>query len=79
MPHPRDGKNQLDFQMYSFMLNLLKIDLLKNMKYSRSLLDPENYKCGHEQPHNFFSAFVDFQTFPDNSGKPKSVNSKQKN
>ena len=24
MPHPKDGKNQLDFQMQNFMLNLLK-------------------------------------------------------
>ena len=38
MPHPKDAKNQLDFQMQSFMLNLSK----KN-KYSRSLPDPENY------------------------------------
>ena len=24
MPHPKDGKNQLDFQMQNFMLNLKK-------------------------------------------------------
>ena len=48
------------------------------MNDSRSLLDPENYQFGHQQPHNFFLVFVDFRTFPDISGKPKSVDSKQK-
>ena len=52
---------------------------LKEIKYSRSLPDPENYRCGHKQPYNFFSVFSDFQTLPDNSGKPKSVDSKRKN
>ena len=66
--------------MHNFMLNLLrKKKLLKNMKYSRSLLDPENYQCGHQQPYNFFPIFANFQIVPDNSGKPKSVDSKQKN
>ena len=49
------------------------------MKYSRSLLDPENYQCGHQQPYNFFPIFANFQIVPGNSGKPKSVDSKQKN
>ena len=35
------------------MLNLLK-KILKKIKYSRSLSDPENYWCGHQQPYNFF-------------------------
>ena len=52
---------------------------LKKINYSRSLSDPENSWCGHQQPYNFFSVFTDFQTLPDNSGKPKSVDSKQKN
>ena len=47
MPHPKDAKNQLDFQMQSFMLNLSKKKSLKKNKYSRSLPDPENYWSGH--------------------------------
>ena len=65
--------------MHNFMLNLLKQKkLLKNMKYSRSSLDPENSQCDHKQPYNFFSVFADFRIVPDNSGKPKSDDSKQK-
>ena len=41
-----------------------------NFKYSRSSLDPENYRCGHQQPHHFISSFADFPTLVDNSGKP---------
>ena len=52
---------------------------IKKIKYSRSSPDPENSWCGHQQPYNFFSIFADFQKLPDNSGKLKSVDSKQKN
>ena len=52
---------------------------IKKIKYSRSSSDPENSQCGHQQPYNLFSVFVNIQTLPDNSGKPKSVYSKQKN
>ena len=51
---------------------------LKEIKYSRSSPDPENYWCGHQQSYNFFLVFVNFRTLPDNSRKPKSVHSKQK-
>ena len=51
-------------------------DLLKEIKYSRSSPDPENYWCGHQQSYHIFSVFVDFRTLPDSSGKPKSVDSK---
>ena len=39
--------------------------IIRKIEYSRSLVDPENYWCGHQ--------------LPDNSGKPKSVDSKWKN
>ena len=65
--------------MQNFMLNLFQKIYPKNIKYSRSLLDPENYQCDHLQPYNFFLVFVDFWTLPDNSEKLKSVDSKQKN
>ena len=29
MPHPKDGKNQLDFQIQKFMINLLKKKIIK--------------------------------------------------
>ena len=35
MPHPKDGKNQLDFQIQNFMLNLLK-KIHKKIKYCSS-------------------------------------------
>ena len=57
---------------------LLKKDLLENIKSSKSFLDPENYQCCHQEPYNFFSIFVGFWTLPDNSGIPKSVDSKLK-
>ena len=28
--------------------------IIKKIEYSRSLSDPENYWCGHQQPYNFF-------------------------
>ena len=57
---------------------LLKKDLLENIKSSKSFLDPENYQCCHQEPYNFFSIFFDFWTLSDNSGIPKSVDSKPK-
>ena len=33
MSHPKDGKNQLDFQMQNVMLNLLKKKKIKKIKY----------------------------------------------
>ena len=45
---------------------------LKKIKYSRNLPDPENYWL-------FLFGFCQFPTVADNSGKPKSVDSKQKN
>ena len=44
------------------MVNILKKSSLKKIKYSRSLPDPENFWCGHQQPYNFFSVIADFQT-----------------
>ena len=49
------------------------------IKYSRSSLDTENSRYGHQQPYNLFSAFDNFRALTDNSGKRKSVDSKQKN
>ena len=49
------------------------------IKYSRSSLAPENSRCSHQQPYNLFSVFGDFWTFAEISGKPISVDSKQKN
>ena len=56
----RMEKNQLMQKFYAESLE--KKDLLKNMKCSRSLLDPEHCQCGHQQPYNFFSVFIDFLT-----------------
>ena len=54
-------------------------NIIKKIKYSRSLPEPENSRCGHQQPYNFFLVFDNFRTLPGNSRKPKSVDSKQKN
>ena len=59
MPHPKNGKKQLDLQMWNFMSNLLKNKIIK-IKYSRRLLDPENCCCGNHQPQNFFFGFFRF-------------------
>ena len=66
------------FSFFGLMLNLVKKKFNK-IKYSRSSIDPENFRCGHQQPYNFFSVFADFRALADNSEKPKSVVSKQKN
>ena len=41
----------------------------KKIKYLRSFPDPENYRCGNQQPHNFFPVFANFRTLPYNSEK----------
>lgn len=43
------------------MWNLSNQNSITKNKYSRSLPDPGNYWCGHQQP----SVFVDFGTLPD--------------
>ena len=49
--------------MQNFMLNLLK---KKKRRFCRSSPDPENSRCGHQQPYNFFSVFADFRTAQEN-------------
>ena len=75
---PKDGKNQLDFQIRNFMLKFFEKKSIK-IKYCRSLLGAENSWWDHQQPSIFFSVFADFRTLADNSEKPKLVDSKQKN
>ena len=50
-----------------------------SLNFSRSSPDPENYRCDYQQSYNFFSEFTNFRRLPDKSGKPKSVDLKQKN
>ena len=64
----KDGKNQLNFQMQNFTLNLLKKEIIE-IKYSRSSLGPENFRYNHHQPCNFFSLFVDFRTTQENQNR----------
>ena len=45
--------DHLDVQILNFMLNLLR-KIVKKIEYSKSLLDSENYWCGHQQSYNFF-------------------------
>ena len=63
----RMEKNQLMQKFYAETLE--KKDLLKNMKCSRSLLDPEHCQCGHQQPYNFFSVFIDFLATHENQNQ----------
>ena len=51
---------------------------MKEIKYSKSSPDPENYWCSHQQSYHFFLTFVDFWLLSNNSGKPKLVDLKQK-
>ena len=81
MPHPKNGKNQrigfTDAELYTECFEKKKI--IKRNQVLKNSPDPENYWRGHQQSYNFFLVFVDFRTLPDNSGKPKSFDSKQKN
>ena len=65
--------NKLDFQILNFMMSSLKKknDNNKNKKleYSRSLSDPENYWCAHQQPHNFFSISGHFRITEENQNQ----------
>ena len=49
---------------------------LKEIKYSRSSPNPENYWCGHQQSYIYIYIYIWFLlisgTLPDNSRKPKS-------
>ena len=65
----------LDAELYaeSFGKKIIK----KNQIFQK-LGDPENFRCGHKQPYNFFSVSADFRTFTNNSGKAKLLDSKQK-
>ena len=47
--------------MQNFMLDLLKKNSLKKIKFSRSLPDPEHSWWGHQQQYNFFLVFADFR------------------
>ena len=60
------------------MLNLSK----KKKKIKNFFLEARQtlkIVCGYQQPYNLFPAFTNFRTLPEISGKPKSVDSKQKN
>ena len=52
MPHPKDGKNQLDFQKQNFMINLLKKDHLKKS----NVLEPRVTVTGE---FFFFTCLID--------------------
>ena len=76
---PKHEKKATGFSDAEFMLNLLKKNSFRKIKYSRSSPDPENSQCDHQQPFNFFSVFADFRRLSDNSWKQKLVYSKEKN
>ena len=65
--------NKLDFQILNFMMSSLKKknDNNKNKKleYSRSLSDPENYWCAHQQPYNFFPISGHFRITEENQNQ----------
>ena len=62
-PGSKDWKNQLDFQMQNFVLNILKKNSIKKIKYSRSSPDPENSRSGYQQPYNFFRFLLNSRHF----------------
>ena len=43
--------------------------IIKKIEYSRSLSDPENYWCGHQQPYNFFPIFRHFVITQENKNQ----------
>ena len=52
------------------MLNLLKQKkIIKEMEYSRSLSDPQNYWCGRQQPYNFFPISGHFRITQENQNQ----------
>ena len=76
---PKDGKNELDSQTQNVMLNLLRKKFISKIKYSRSSPDPDFLGVTISKHVIYFQFFANFQTLVDNSGKPKSVDSKQRN
>ena len=75
---PKGWKESIGFPDAELYAESFENKFIKKVKYSRSSPDPENSWCGHQQAYDFFSVFAYFQTLPDNSGKSKLVNSKQK-
>ena len=71
MPRPNDGKKSLRLPDAEFHVEFCEIKSLRKIKYSRRSPDPENFRCGHQQPYNFFSVFANFRTLPDVSEKIK--------
>ena len=63
-------KKSTEFLDAEFYAEYFEKKSFKKIKYSRSSPDLEDSQCAH---------FADFQTLPDNSGKPNSVDSKKKN
>ena len=53
VPHPKDGKSQLNFQIRTLCWIFWK-KVIKKIEYSRSLWDSENYWWDHQQSCNFF-------------------------
>ena len=74
---PKEWKESIGFPDAELCAELL--EKIIKIKYSRSSLNLENSPSGHQQRYDFFSVFADFRTLADNSGKPKSIDLKQKN
>ena len=51
--YQRIEKNQSDFQIQNFLLNHFKEKPSRENEFSRSSPEPENSRCGHQQPFNF--------------------------
>ena len=73
MLYGKDGKKSIGFPDQEFYVQSFERQFVKKIKCSRSLLDIENSRCGHQQPYKLFSVFANFRTLPDNSGKAKLV------
>ena len=76
MPRPNDGKKSLRLPDAEFHVEFFEKKSLRKIKYSRSSPDPENFRCGHQQPYNFFSVFANFRTLPNVSEKIKNCSLK---
>ena len=62
--------DQLDFQINKISwIFWKKKKIIEKIEYSRSLSDPENYWCGHQQPYNFFPISEHLQITQENQNQ----------
>ena len=57
---PKEWKESIEFPDAELYARPFEKKIIKKINYSRGSPDPENSRCGHQQPYSFFSGFYQF-------------------